>query len=335
MNMDKLKTILVTGCGGDIGQSMGKILRMEYKDAELIGCDIHDKHAGHFIFNNCYVVPHVGSTDYIKAIEKIVKKYKPDIIIPISEAELRYCYKNKISVIAGVKLLMPSFEAIRIGNDKFLTQEFLKQNSLPYAWTSWVNDGKPKEFPCVMKDNAGRGSKGLVLIHQNNYDKYKEYGEQFIFQEYLLPDDEEYTCGLFRSKTGKVRTIVFHRVLFQGYTNYGELVENEEIKELLKSIAENLELVGCINVQLRLTEKKGPVVFEINARFSSTVLFRHMLGFKDVIWTINDFLNKPLGEYNPIEPGTKIYKGWQEYIVYTNGKKAIIDNVDFKMRFSF
>jgi len=332
--MKKLKTILVTGCGGDIGQSIGKILKMEHKDIKLIGCDIHDKHAAHFIFDKCDVVPRVDSPDYMKAVEKFVNKHKPDVIIPMSEAELRYCYKNKITEIAGVHLIMPSFESMRVGNDKLLTQEFLKQNNLPYAWTTKVSEGKPKEFPCILKDVAGRGSKGLALIPEKDYEKYKDYGEQFIFQEYLLPDNEEYTCGLFRSKTGEVRTIIFHRILFQGYTNYGELVTNNEISELLKSIAEKLELVGCINVQLRLTNKKGPVVFEINARFSSTVLFRHMFGFKDVIWAINDYFEEPLGKYNPVEPGTKIYKGWQEYVLYTDGRKSTIDNTDFKMRYS-
>lgn len=332
--MKKFKAILVTGCGGDIGQSIGKILRRGYKDVKLIGCDIHDKHAGHFIFDKCEVVPHVDSPDYMKAVEKVVNKYKPDVIIPMSEAELRYCYKNRVIEIAGVPLIMPNLEAMKVGNDKLLTQEFLKQNKLPYAWTIKVSDGKPKEFPCVLKDVAGRGSKGLALVQEKDYEKYKDLGEQFIFQEYLLPDNEEYTCGVFRSKTGEVRTIIFRRVLFKGYTNYGEVVTNKEISELLKSIAEKLDLVGSINVQLRLTNKKGPVVFEINARFSSTVLFRHMSGFKDVVWAINDYFGEPLREYNPIEPGTKIYKGWQEYILYKDGRKATIDNIDFKMRFS-
>jgi len=59
-----------------------------------------------------------------------------------------------------------------------------------------------------------------------------------------------------------------------------------------------------------------------------------MFGFKDVIWAINDYFEEPLGKYNPIEPGTKIYKGWQEYVLYTDGRKSTIDNTDFKMRYS-
>lgn len=332
--MQYLKTILVTRCGGDISQSIGKILKMEYKDIKLVGCDTHDKHAGHFIFDKCYVVPNVESKDYMKAVENIVNKYKPDVIIPMSEAELRFFCINQITEIAGVHLIMPNSESMRIGDDKSVTQDFLKQNDLPHAWTTKVSDGKPQEFPCVLKDIYGRGSKHIEIIQEKDHNKYKDYGSQFIFQEYLLPDNEEYTCGLFRSKTGEIRTIIIHRVLSYGYTGYGELVKNNIISDLLKLIAEKLELVGSINVQLRLTNKKGPVVFEINPRFSSTVFFRHVLGFKDVIWTVNNFFEKPLGEYNPVEPGVKIYKGWQEYILYTDGRKSTIDNTEFKMRYS-
>jgi len=42
-----------------------------------------------------------------------------------------------------------------------------------------------------------------------------------------------------------------------------------------------------MNVQLRLTEQ-GPRVFEINPRFSSTVLMRHRIGFSDVLWSIQE-----------------------------------------------
>ena len=332
--MRKLQSILVTGCGGDIGQSIGKVIRMEYKNVKLIGCDIHDKHAARFIFDTCELVPRADAPDYLTAVKKIASKYKPDLIIPMSEAELRYCFNNKITEIAGTRLLIPSFEAMKIGNDKLLTQEFLKQNNLPYAWTMKVSDGKPREFPCVLKEIAGRGSKGLKVVRKDNYDQYKNYGEQYIFQEYLLPDDEEYTCGLFRSRGGEIRTIIFRRVLFQGYTNYGELVADKDLTELLKSIAVKLNLVGSINVQLRLTNKKGPVVFEINARFSSTVLFRHILNYKDVVWCIRDYLEEPLDEYIPVKPGAKIYKGWQEYVLYQDGIKATIDNNDFKMKYS-
>ena len=52
-------------------------------------------------------------------------------------------------------------------------------------------------------------------------------------------------------------------------------------------IAQGLDLRGSMNIQLRLTDK-GPRVFEINPRFSSTVLMRHRIGYSDVLWALDE-----------------------------------------------
>jgi len=92
-----------------------------------------------------------------------------------------------------------------------------------------------------------------------------------------------------------------------GYSGYGEVVENSEINNLLTSIAEKIQLVGSINIQLRLTIN-GPFVFEINPRFSSTVLFRHLLGFQDLLWSIQEINSEPISPYTTPEVGKKFYK---------------------------
>lgn len=98
-----------------------------------------------------------------------------------------------------------------------------------------------------------------------------------------------------------------------GFTGYGEVIEDKNIEDLLHKLAEKIDLVGSINVQLRLTDK-GPVVFEINPRFSSTVRFRHLFGFKDLEWSIEDKLNLPVSQYEENSIGKKLYKGFNEYI---------------------
>jgi len=46
-------------------------------------------------------------------------------------------------------------------------------------------------------------------------------------------------------------------------------------------------LQGSMNIQLILTDS-GPRIFEINPRFSSTVLMRHKLGFCDFLWSLDE-----------------------------------------------
>ena len=60
--------------------------------------------------------------------------------------------------------------------------------------------------------------------------------------------------------------------------------------------------------------KHGPTTFEINPRFSSTVMFRNMLGFKDVMWCIEDQMDTEISDYENVPEGVKFYKGFTEYI---------------------
>ena len=74
-----------------------------------------------------------------------------------------------------------------------------------------------------------------------------------------------------------------------------------------------MNLKGSINIQLRI-HKEVPMVFEINPRFSSTILFRHLLGFKDLEWSINELFDQDISNYSKPKRGQRFYKGYQEYI---------------------
>ena len=71
------------------------------------------------------------------------------------------------------------------------------------------------------------------------------------------------------------------------------VVKNKQVGNLLNVIAKGWNLEGSINVQLRIT-KKGPMIFEINPRFSSTLYMRHKLCFTDVIWSLKEFYDEPV-----------------------------------------
>ena len=323
--------ILITGCGGDIAQAITKTFShapsFQYTITPwfyLIGCDISKKNAGRFYFPCTKVVPRAGTKDYLSSISKIIKEQNLDLIIPMSESELRYFTEEGIEDIDGVPLLMANKKTREIGFDKYKTYKFLKDNSFPYPWTQKMEDGKPIVLPCIAKPRFLQGSKHLTIIDEDNVDFYynraKNPGNLItnelmkgIFQEKLEPSDEEYTCGVYRTKKGETRTIIFRRKLHGGITGYGKVVRSRDIEVFLKRLAEKLDLRGSINVQLIYTDK-APIVFEINPRFSSTVLFRHILGFKDVIWSVKEMLGEEIDKYEIPEEGTEIFKSYEHHL---------------------
>ena len=118
---------------------------------------------------------------------------------------------------------------------------------------------------------------------------------EFILQEYLPDEGQEYTVGVF-SDGENVNTIIFRRKLKDGYSAFVEYVEDDTISNMAIQIAHNIKLKGYINIQLR---KKGGLnyIFEINPRISGTVVFRDMLGFRDVIWWLDLIDGKRVPKY--------------------------------------
>jgi carbamoyl-phosphate synthase large subunit len=307
--------ILVTGCGGDIGQSIGKILNESPFVQHLYGCDISEKNAARFIYENFFLGLRFSDENYIPNLEKFVAEKEIDLIIPIAEPELRFFSQKGISKIGKAKMIMGSALALEIGFDKLKTADFLKAENLPFPITHDINAVDSIDtFPVILKSKTGSGSADVSIVKDNEtFQSIKKKNPDFIVQEYLEGDNGEFTCGLFRSSEGIIRTIIFKRELMGGFTGYGEVEDNPEIHHILSEIGKKLDLTGSINVQLRLT-KKGPVVFEINPRFSSTVRFRDLFGFKDVIWSIEDIMGEPISDYTDTSTGKKLFKGFNEYI---------------------
>ncbi|WP_462250695.1 ATP-grasp domain-containing protein [Ekhidna sp.] len=307
---------LVTGCGGDLGQSIGKILNELDLVGSLYGMDISDRNAAQFIFENFTVGLPCNNPNYLKSLKEFIASNDIDFVIPASEQELRYFFENDITQnIGSAQLVTASTKALEVGYDKLNTAIFLKENSLPFPETKLLSETNSIEFPIILKSRSGSGSSQVHIIKdKESFDFYSKRNPDFIAQEYLEGDGGEYTCGLYRSSNREVRTLIFKRELTAGgYSNYGEVVENQTIEKLLHDISTSLNFFGSINVQLRLT-KKGAVVFEINPRFSSTVLFRHMLGFKDLEWSIEDALGMEISPYTNKSVGKKFYKGFSEFI---------------------
>lgn len=314
--MNRKWRVLVTGCGGDIGQSIGKILKSKPDLFSLvIGADIHNDHASKFIYEKCYIISRCSEERYREDVYNIVNQNNIDVVIPISEPELRlFGLNNYGDSYLNVPTVLVNQLALDVGFDKMATSKFLEKNELPYPKTYPISRYFEDNFPVLIKSRNGSGGKSIhVVSNQTELLSFQNIYPEYIVQEYLDDKDGEFTCGLFRSSSGEIRDIIFKRKLIGGFSGYGERVENEKVSSVLSKLAISLNLVGSINVQLRIVGET-PVIFEINPRFSSTVLFRHLMGFEDLIWSIQDKFNLKINCCNLNLKMNKFYKGFSEYV---------------------
>lgn len=315
MNIPEIKNILITGCGGDIAISIARILRELMNDVKLIGTDIYEDHPAVAFFDEVISIVRADNKAYKDMLGEIINDFNIELIIPSTEAEIKLLVeRGDVDSIFNVPVLMANKCIVEVGLNKLETAKFLKSSGIISPWTILVGEGKPIEYPCIIKPVSGCGSKNISVVEEASFSSYSAYGNDFIWQEYLYPDNEEYTCGLYRSSSGEVRTIIIKRELQGGLTGKGLIVKNESISQILEDLALSTLLEGSVNVQLRLT-KQGPVIFEINPRFSSTVMFRHKLGFKDLQWAIEDKFNMEVSEYKAPKAGTRFYRVANEVIL--------------------
>lgn len=280
-------TILLTGIGGDISQSVAKILRETRPEYRLIGVDIHNQHAGGLFVDHSEVMPSARESNYLVALENIVKKHSVDIVFPLTEPELGACLPFE-STASGVQWITAGARVVAVGLDKLETMSAIKQLGIPVPWTVSATDDFPSSYPCIFKSRFGSGSRSVFTVSDRSEAKYlMSKWPEAIFQELLLPSDRELTCAVYRKLDGTVAVLLMLRRLSGGFSGWVKVVHNEEARRMCEAIAEGLDLRGSMNVQLRLTDK-GPRVFEINPRISSTVLMRHRIGFSDALWMLDE-----------------------------------------------
>ncbi len=288
-----MKKILITAIGGDIAQGVAKILRESNRGYQLIGTDVHDKHAGMLYVDKFYQVPYACDDKYISSFKEILKIESIDVVFPISEPEINL-WNNIKELDSSICFITPGKEVVSVGLDKLNTARTLKKLGLSVPWTLMVSSGEPKSLPCILKSRTGSGSRNIFKLEDKADVEY--YSSKFpnaIYQELVGDEENEITCAVYRTERGDVSIFQMLRKLIGGLTSWAEVIDNDSVKDMCEKIAIGLNLKGSMNIQLRLTDK-GPRVFEINPRYSSTVVIRHRCGFQDVIWALDELDKAPV-----------------------------------------
>lgn len=303
-----MTNFLISGIGADLGQSISKIIRSEFSDAKIIGIDSSDRHGGSFFCNELIRCPNAVDKNYIPFIENLLKQHSIDLFIPATEFELREIVKLDENHILWKKILSCPKKYLEIFLDKYSTFQFLEKSNIKMPWYT-IDPHAIKQFPCIFKARNSSGSRNIFKL--NNQEEalfFKKMFPDSLFQELLKNDHLEYTCSVFRDSQRKTYVLQLVRKLTGGTTSWCQVEEHESIKKICTDIAEKIDLCGGINIQLRMNEN-SPMIFEINPRFSSTVLMRHLMGFKDLAWSVNDFFRQTdKNHYTQVAVGTTAIK---------------------------
>lgn len=294
--------VLITGMGGPLAISIFKALKLSRIKTSVLGTDAYPLSIGLFRADKSYIVPKASDNEekYLKRMEKICVQEGVDIVFLGSETEIellsRYgCqFMNKTHSYVVVN----EYDIIDITMDKWKLNETLRKYGIECPASILPSDNDALDdfvqrygFPLILKPRHSSGSLGLFRIsNKKELRFFKEYVKNPILQEYLHPDDQEFTAGVFMDEKGKYfGSLVMKRELGAGLTYKSEVVKDKQIESICKKVGEKLNLVGPVNIQLRKTPE-GPKIFEINPRFSSTTVMRAYFGFNEPEMAIRKFV---------------------------------------------
>lgn len=291
--MDK-PAILISAIYGDIGCSAVRSLReVAWK---IVGCDMKPYSPVSHLIDKFYEVPAAtDTTDYMTLLRKIIIREKIEFFLPVSEPEIEVLNTRRKELKAlGVQLLLNNQNIIDTFLDKLKTVQYLKGLNIRVPRTMLLSDYDDSYgYPVIVKSRKSHGSKKLqkiVALHDLEYVRKKNDGSLLI-QECIGSDKEEYTTGVF-SDGNIISSITFQRKLGFGSMSIEAILADEPfINNIAQHIARDMGLIGSINIQSRRVGNDF-VVFEINPRLSSTMLFRKKFGFDDAVWWLNVLLGK-------------------------------------------
>jgi len=316
-------TALVTGVGAPPGVSIFKSLRQSVLRPRVVATDADPVSVGLFRADAGYVLPRVTSDEprYLSRLEEVCRRERVDLVCFGSEIEMRRVapVRAELERRTGAKLVVNDTVLLERFMDKWGMFEAMRGAGLPVPETVLASDEAGvaelvarRGLPLVLKPRHGSGSRDLHLVRSTEELAWlARHVAEPVLQQYLLPDDEEYTVGVYRShRTGYLGQIAFRRSLAAGLTYKAEVVADEEIAETCRRVVEMFDVVGPVNLQLRKTTE-GVRVFEINPRFSSSAPMRAQFGFNEAELCLRDLVLEEVLEAPSIRRGWSL-RYWDE-----------------------
>ncbi|MCP4652341.1 MAG: ATP-grasp domain-containing protein [Candidatus Omnitrophica bacterium] len=280
-----MKTIFMTGGGGSGTIAATKELKKTGKYRIILG-DMDKWAAGLKFADKAYILPPAADDNFIKVVKEIIDAQSVDVFIPLVDEEIIKSYQIK-EQCSNVLVLLPNYDFAESTLDKWILVKKLKDNNLPSPKTFLSDDsGCDLKYPYIVKPRIGRGSRGVSVIENDNqlaaYKVLSSLSESQILLQKKI-DGTEYTVSVVVDTNNKTIAVVPKEVIYKrGVTIHAVTRKNKAIEDICQEIVDKLQPCGPFNVQLILTKKGIPVIFEINPRYSTTIALTIAAGVNEI-----------------------------------------------------
>lgn len=330
MSSTRAITVLVTGVGDTVGQSVYKAARAASIPCRIVGTDCNECAVGLHWVDKGFVIPRCSQADaYLREMCAICSAEKIQLILPGSERELELLAQNAESLRseAGTLVAISSPQVLRVALDKWEICRFLEGAGLNFPRYARLDAADEVRrlidacgFPLIAKPCRGTASRGLCkVMSARDIESLRALGVEMVLEEYLQPDDQDYGVKVYTLKNGRQLGAISYqqRHMVGGDTVKAFVAYNEAVESEARAVIWALGASGPCQLELRLT-KRGPVTYEVNPRYTGLTSVAAHFGFNEVEMAIRDLvLNEP-------QPTPRIRSGlalrfWEELYLDDDG----------------
>lgn len=223
---------------------------------------------------------------YFKKLKALLRKEKPDIIIPLTDHHINYISsrKKRLEKEFRTKVIAPDYSAFIIVFDKIKAYELSKVglkfpkrfSALPFSIS--------KDFPVFIKPNIGAA--GFLAKKITNLEEGNKHIKKILKQK-KKPLIQEY---MKFKRGGVLNLFCYNGSVVDGHCVINFNKRGEKIKkflELAERAAKYLRWTGFLSFQFRIDTNGTFFIQEINPRVSVFIVRVHLFfDWKNILKTI-------------------------------------------------
>ena len=313
-----MDTVLITAIGSFAADIVIKNLKPDFK---VIGCDIYPKEwiADAYNVDIFLEAPLVkNEKEYLHFVYDLCAKYAVKYIIPLTDIEVDVFNKNrKWFNERSIKLCISKKETIELCRNKKRLTEFIKNSSLrinTIPTKNYSDYHNEYGYPIILKKINGRSSQGLKMVFNKTQlpQNDKNYSN-YIVQPYI--NGTVVTVDVIRDVYGNSVAIPRKELLrtLNGAGTSVYVYRDYELEFNCKNLANELDIIGCVNFEFILDENEKYHFIECNPRFSGGIEFSCLAGYNFIKNHISCFERKRIDCYDKND-SFYIARKYEEYI---------------------
>ncbi len=213
-------------------------------------------------------VPLIDTPEYVPALAELCERHGVGAVLPLTDLDIEVLARAREEGV--LPALVPSSEVARATYDKFEAHNLLERHGLPSPPTVLPeHDLDGLHYPVMVKPRRGSGARSIHLAHDPDQARFfvAYVQEPTMIQRAMGGPELSIDClgdAAGRCLNAIPRTMLESR---GGESIKGQVIHDEELIELGRSVVETLGIRGPATVQVFRDPETGIGITDVNTRF--------------------------------------------------------------------